>query len=720
MGSVDARQTWRVAKTDSSLHTVILVCLITLLSYLVPKLAGALLFHPQMVWPLWPGCALLISALLFVPRRIWPIVIPFALAAFVVYDLQAGMPIGSIAWFIPADTVQVLISALVVSYFLGKVPQLNSVKALSKYLLFAALLAPSAAAFVSAFAIGEGYWTSWRICFFSEALAAITLTPAILGWASYAALAVRKSRGYYLELAAQTVGLVVLSYFTFTSYQSSSSPALLYSLVPFLLWSALRFGSRGVSTSVLVVTFISIWGIVHGRGPFTEPGPISQLLSLQLFLIFTSTPFMVLAALVEERKRAAEQVRESEEQLHLAIQAGRMYAFEWDAATDVIVRSGECLSIFNWMDDPTRDTGRQFITRVHPDDRDAYASPETGLTDQNPIYQCSYRVIRPDNSLIWLETNGRIFFDDQGRRQRIIGMVADVTERKHAQQVLSSVSRRLIEAQENERARIARELHDDLSQRMALLQIGLEQLAWDTSGLSSKNRQELRAMTKVSTEVSSSIHNLSHQLHPYKLDTLGLVASLRGLSNEFAQQHNLRVHFADRDIRGQIPNGVSLCLFRIAQEALRNVVKHSGATEAKVELSGQGDQIELCISDSGAGFLPENTRPETGLGFISMRERLRLVGGRLWVSSKPFRGTRLRVRVPLSATDTRVMTDANNLDAQAIPMNSQFTRSPDILDSREPPGLCTTITNSTGARINRQSVSAADNRLKSGANDPMP
>jgi signal transduction histidine kinase len=630
------------------------------------------------------------------------------------------VPIGSIAWFILADTLQVLTAALGVSYFLGKVPQLNSVKALSKYLLFAALLAPLAAAFFSAFAIGEAYWTSWRICFFSEALASITLTPAILGWANYAALVGRKSRGYYLELAAQTVGLVLLSYFTFTSHGSSSSPALLYSLVPFLFWTALRFGSRGVSTSVLVVTFISIWGVVHGRGPFTEPGPISQVLSLQLFLIFTATPFMVLAALVEERKRAAEQVRESEEQLHLAIQAGRMYAFEWDAATDVIVRSGECLSIFNWMDDPTRDTGRQFIAQVHPDDRDAYASPETGLTGQNPVYQCVFRVMRPDGSLIWLETVGRVFFDDQGRRQRIIGMVADVTERKNAQQVLSSVSRRLIEAQEIERARIARELHDDLSQRMALLQIGLEQLVRGTSGLSSRNRQELRAITKVSMEVSSSIHNLSHQLHPYKLDTLGLVASLRGLANEFAHQHNLHVQFVDRDVRGQIPKGVSLCLFRIAQEALRNVVKHSGATEAKVELSGHGGQIELCVSDSGAGFLLEAAKLETGLGFISMRERLRLVGGRLWVKSKPFRGTRLRVRVPLSATDTHVITAGNNIDGQAIAMSSEFTRSPDILDSREPSGLCTTMTNSTGARINHQLLPAAENRLKSGADDPRP
>jgi hypothetical protein len=195
---------------------------------------------------------------------------------------------------------------------------------------------------------------------------------------------------------------------------------------------------------------------------------------------------------------------------------------------------------------------------------------------------------------------------------------------------------------------------------------------------------------------------------------------LRGLANEFAHQHNLHVQFVDRDIRGPIPKGVSLCLFRIAQEALRNVVKHSRATEARVELSGQGDQVELCISDSGAGFLLEAAKLETGLGFISMRERLRLVGGRLWVKAKPSHGTRLRVRVPLTATDTQVITDENNLDGQAIAMSSEFTRSPDIVDSWEPRRLRTTMTNSTGARINRQLLPASENRLKSGADDPMP
>ncbi len=232
--------------------------------------------------------------------------------------------------------------------------------------------------------------------------------------------------------------------------------------------------------------------------------------------------------------------------------------------------------------------------------------------------------------------------------------IRDVTERKLAEEALSSVNCRLIEAQEEERARIARELHDDLSQRMALLQIHLEQFQQDTTGLSSKARQQLHDIAEVSIEVSSSIHDLSHQLHPSKLDTLGLVVSLTGLCREFSEQHRLQVQFVHHDIPGKIPKDVTLCLFRIVQEALQNVVKHSGASEATVQLSVHDDRIELAICDSGVGFNPESAEGDASLGLISMRERLRLVGGHLGVESEPSRGTRIHVRVPFFTTNDGV------------------------------------------------------------------
>jgi len=322
---------WNTRKPISPLQTVMFVCLVAALSYLAPKLEWSLILHPRTIWPLWPGCALLVPVLLLVPRRLWSILIPVALASFALYDLQAGVSLRSIAWFIPADAVQVLIAALCLTYFFVETPELNSVEALAKYLCFAVILAPFAAAFLSAPGIGGGsYWNGWGIAFFSEVLAFLTLTPAALSWISNGRSWVRKPRSYHLEAAMLFAGLGLLSYLSFTASVGSNWPALVFCLVPFLLWAALRFGSLGISSAMIIVAFLSIWGAVHGRGPFLDRVPLSSMFSIQVFLICTATPFMVLAGVVEEHKRDVAALRKTEERFRLASRAGKMFAYEWD------------------------------------------------------------------------------------------------------------------------------------------------------------------------------------------------------------------------------------------------------------------------------------------------------------------------------------------------------------------------------------------------------
>jgi signal transduction histidine kinase len=219
---------------------------------------------------------------------------------------------------------------------------------------------------------------------------------------------------------------------------------------------------------------------------------------------------------------------------------------------------------------------------------------------------------------------------------------------------LASLSPRLIEAQEKERSRVAGELRDDLNQRMALLQIGLGQFERDVPGLTSQARIQLHSLTEVAMEIASGIHNLSHRLRPSLLDLLGPVASIERLCRELSDRHNLQIQFVHHGIPERISQDVNLCLYRITQDALRNVAKHSGAAGAEVELLGHDDRIELCISDSGVGFNPESAKRTSGLGLITMQERLRLVEGQLTVQSDPSHGTRIRVRIPLRAVDAQV------------------------------------------------------------------
>ncbi len=220
MGSKPSHQFPSVTSASSPLSTAALVCLVVALSYLAPKLEGAMILNPRTVWPLWPGSAILVSVLLLVPGRIWPILIPAAFATFALYDLEVGVPIKGIAWFIPANTVQVLTSAFCLRYCFHGVPRLNSVKAVAEYSFFAVILAPVGAAFLSANGIGQSYWIGWRVCFLSEALAFATLTPAILSWFTEGPAFVRKPRAYRLEAVALIAGFIFLSYLIFHGSRS--------------------------------------------------------------------------------------------------------------------------------------------------------------------------------------------------------------------------------------------------------------------------------------------------------------------------------------------------------------------------------------------------------------------------------------------------------------------------------------------------------------------
>ena len=353
---------------------------------------------------------------------------------------------------------------------------------------------------------------------------------------------------------------------------------------------------------------------------------------------------------ITERKQTQDNLRESEERLRLAVETGRMYAFEWDPTTDLIERSGKCSDIFSWLDDSAHDTGKQFAARVHPDDRERYiATTETGLTATNPTYQTSYRLLRLDGSVTWLEESGRAFFDAQGKMLRAIGIGVDVSDRKHAEEALLGMSRKLIEAHEQERTRIGRDLHDDVVQRLALLSIELEGVQQDVPDAASELRTRIGALRNETTQITNDVQLLSHELHSSKLDYLGIVGATKNFCKEFSERQKVEIDFQSHDLPTGLPTELSLSLFRVLQEALRNATKHSGVKRFEVRLWGSTGEIHLTVSDLGAGFDTEAAMKSTGLGLTSMQERLRLVGGELSINSQPKGGTTIHARVPFDS-----------------------------------------------------------------------
>ena len=637
-------------KLTSRLRTMALACVVGVVSYLAALVGGILIITvPQTLWPLWPGCAVLVAILLVTPRKIWPILIPAGLAGFVLYDLQVGVPPVAIAWLMLTDVAEILVTAGGLCYFMSGLPRLDSLKNFAKFSFFTVILGPAVTATIGIHALDGDRWISWRSNFLSEGLAFLTLTPAILGWFGDGRAWLRARQSRHWEAGVLFAALIGLSYAVFVAPGTTAlhaTPALLYSLVPFLVWAALRFGSMGAGTAASIVAFVSIWGALHGRGPFTQTDPINRIFLLQLFLWFTAVPFMVLAVLVEERKSQESVLRESEERFRLMA----------DTAPTLIWMSGtnKLCTFFNrgWLDFTGRpleqELGNGWASGVHPDDLEVCLAIYTKAFDARAKFEMEYRLRRHDGEYRWIVDMGVPRFSSNGVFWGYIGSCIDITERKISEISLHELSGRLLHAQEEERARIARELHDDISQRMAFLQIGLDQFEQSIHGLTPNERNELHNLTAVASEVSSDLHSMSHQLHPARLDLQGLVAATDSYCKEVTSQHELCIKFVHQDVPGQIPMDVALCLFRIIQEALRNVVKHGNTSDANVELSGQGDWIDLRISDSGTGFNPESAHGKGGLGLISMRERLRLIGGHVVVESEPARGTRIHVRCPLS------------------------------------------------------------------------
>jgi signal transduction histidine kinase len=238
-----------------------------------------------------------------------------------------------------------------------------------------------------------------------------------------------------------------------------------------------------------------------------------------------------------------------------------------------------------------------------------------------------------------------VFFpikDSSGRIVGISGIARDITERKLAEEALSDMTRKLVEAQEKECARIARERHDDINQRLAMLSLELEQLQENPSEIQPRMKELRRQMAEVSNDVQA----LSHVLHSSKLEYLGVVAGIRSWCREFGERQGFEINYKT-DVASPIPPEVGVTLFRILQEALHNAVKHSGVKRIEVQLLECPNGVHLIIRDSGKRFDVEAALQGKGLGLTSMRERVRLVNGTIAIESKPMGGTSINVRVPL-------------------------------------------------------------------------
>jgi PAS domain S-box-containing protein len=342
---------------------------------------------------------------------------------------------------------------------------------------------------------------------------------------------------------------------------------------------------------------------------------------------------------ITERKRAEEAVKESETRFRLVA----------DTAPVMIWMSGPDTkpTYFNqlWLDFTglsETDLLNGLVGIVHPEDYPQCHEVYCRGFDQRQPFRKECRLRRHDGQYRWMLDIGVPRFLKDGSFAGYIGSCIDVTDRKLAEDALTNISRNLIEAQELERARIGRELHDDINQRLAMLAVELEQLKENPAEIESR----VQELCKSVAELSNDVQAMSHDLHSSKLEYLGVVAGMKSWCKEFGERQRIEIDF-NSDVSSVVPLTVGLSLFRVLQEALNNVIKHSGVKRIEMQLREDSGEIHLVISDLGRGFDVEAASQGEGLGLTSMRERVRLVNGTISIESKPMGGTTIHVCVPL-------------------------------------------------------------------------
>jgi len=343
--------------------------------------------------------------------------------------------------------------------------------------------------------------------------------------------------------------------------------------------------------------------------------------------------------------RIEQALLKSEDWLQLAEQGSELGLWHWDEIKRTLYWDLKTRRMFG-VPAEGEITLRTFEDALHPDDRDRVMEAWRHSFANGLPYSVELRVLRPDRTFRWLHGLGKGHYDKNGNPLYMVGVAFDVTERRESDQDRLELSGRLINAQEQERRRLARELHDDFSQRLAILATDLEAVSEMIELSPGKAKQRLCEMWKLANEIGTDLHLLSRRLHSSVLDALGLTTAIDAYCKEITKKHGIEIDLSQKTLPKSISSDINLCLFRIMQEGLRNVIKHSHASKVEVRLVRQNGTLCLTLSDNGNGFDCSKSYLSQGIGIQSMRERVRMLNGTFEMRSRLTAGTQIAVAIP--------------------------------------------------------------------------
>jgi PAS domain S-box-containing protein len=356
---------------------------------------------------------------------------------------------------------------------------------------------------------------------------------------------------------------------------------------------------------------------------------------------------------ITEQKLAREELIKSQRILAEAQKIAHLGSWEWDIHDDSNIWSDEQFRIFGYEPDEIEPTHDQFVKALHPDDRSKVIDAVKSALDDKKSYNIEFRIVRPDLTVRTISAQGEVYRDEQNNPIRMLGTVLDISKQKqiedelrYNQKDLQKLAGRLILNQEEQFSQLARDLHDDLTQQLAVLAI-------EAGNIEKQKELPTPVVEKISDiknrliQVSKEVHALSRNLHPSIIEDLGLERAVKSECDNYSSRMGIEVVFNPNNVHASVPKDIALAIYRIIQEGLANIVKYAKTKHAYVFLEGIDNYISLTIRDTGVGFDPAQVRQKASLGLASMRERVRLINGELTITSKPGKGTCIEVTIPL-------------------------------------------------------------------------
>lgn len=608
------------------------------------------------IGPVWPAFGIALAAILLRGYRVWPAV---AVGAFLVAFLSP-VPLATAL----GQALGATFAALTGAFLLRKLARFRpTLSRLSDSLALVALGGLGSALVSASIGVAtlyltrehsyEGIGEAWLIYWLGDATGVLLVTPVALTLFELRTLRNRRRITEFLVLLL-LLGAVSLTIFGLPSSQQVKLDFLAFAVLPFVMWAAIRFGVGTTALSILAVATIATIETALGSGPFASGTPFWNAVLLDVFFAVMSVSGLTFAAVIAER-HDAELQREEMVRRRAALEARLRLGTIVESSNDAIISEGLDEIIESWNTaaedmfgySEAEAIGQPFKMLIPPELEEEERTMMRRLAEGERVTNLETIRVTKNGRKIDVSITISPIRDANGTITGASKIIRDITQRKQAEQALSRMNRRLIEAQEKERTRIARELHDDIAQRLALLAAGLEQVHYELPESEPELHTRIDGVRTQAMQLTSDVQTLSHGLHSSKLEYLGIVVAASGFCKELSGRQKVEIDFRSSNVPSPLSAEISLCLYRVLQESLHNAVKYSGVRRFEVRLWGATEEIHLTVSDLGIGFDGADVVKGAGLGLTSMQERIKMVSGQIAIDSQPGRGTTIHAWVPL-------------------------------------------------------------------------